>query len=244
MADRRWSKPEIHEALVVLYLRLNGYFTTGLVVHASEWGQNQTEIDCLAVRHPNHMQPERTIGPSPFLAIGDGRVDLLLCEVKSVAADVGFNERLWSDAAVLDSVLQWAGVFANDEIARVAAQLRPILKEGLSATRAQDGVVSAGARARGLLCCPPATEKELDSGWCLLGSEILHYANECFNPSARRNSCSTRYNFKLWGRWLAPLVEYFKSVKAGASPSLTELYGCLGAAEPPVAADAPEAARP
>lgn len=55
MGEKSWTKPEIHEALVVLYLRLNGYFTTGLVVQAPEWGQNRTEIDCLAVRHPNHM---------------------------------------------------------------------------------------------------------------------------------------------------------------------------------------------
>jgi hypothetical protein len=189
------------------------------------------------------MQPERTIGPSPFLALGDDRVDLLLCEVKSVAAEVAFNERLWSDATVLESVLQWAGVFTNDEIARVADQLRPILKQGLSATRAQDGVVSTGARARGLLCCPPATKAELNRGWCLLRPEILHYANECFNPAARRDVCSTRYNFRLWGSWLAPLVEYFKSVNAGAAPSLPGLYDYLDAAEPQAGADRPTASR-
>jgi hypothetical protein len=27
-----WRKAEVNEALVTLYLRLNGYFTTGLVV--------------------------------------------------------------------------------------------------------------------------------------------------------------------------------------------------------------------
>ncbi len=230
MGDTSWRKPEVNEALVALYLRLNGYFTTGLVVHAPEWGQNRTEIDCLAVRHPNHMEPERGVGPSPFLVLRDGRVDLLICEVKSDPTEVAFNERLWTEPGVLEGVLQWAGVFGTQEVPRVANQLRPILKEGLDATRAQDGIVTNDVRARGLLCCPPATEAELPRGWCLRGSEILRYASECFNPPERRDTCSTRYNFHLWGSWLAPLVEYFKGLQPGAKPSLDKLYDYLGAA--------------
>lgn len=44
MADWNWRKPEVNESLVALYLRLNGYFTTGLIVHAREWGQSRAEI--------------------------------------------------------------------------------------------------------------------------------------------------------------------------------------------------------
>lgn len=167
------------------------------------------------------------VGPSPFLSLRDGRVDLLICEVKSVPAELAFNQRLQSDPKVLESVLQWAGVFGSQEIPRVADQLLPILRRGLNAPEPQDGVLGADVRVRGLLCCPPATETELPRGWCLLGPEILRYANECFNPAVPRDACSTRYNFNLWGRWLAPLVEYFKSVQPGATPSLEALYRYL-----------------
>ncbi|MDZ4339400.1 MAG: hypothetical protein U1B94_04185 [candidate division NC10 bacterium] len=230
MADKHWTTAEVHEALVVLYLRLNGYFTSGLVVHAPEWGQSRTEIDCLAVRHPNHIQPDRGIGPAAFLGLRDDRVDLLVCEVKSVAAEVAFNERLRADPSVLESVLRWAGVIGNSEVPRVADQLLPILREGRESPRAGDGVTANGVRVRGLLCCPAATQADLPTGWCLLGPEILTYANECFNPAVPREPCSTRYNFKLWGRWLAPLVEYFKSVKVGEAPTLDGIYGSVDAA--------------
>jgi len=225
-----WTKPKINEALCTLYLRLNGYFTTGLIVHSPEWGNNYTEIDCLAVHHPNHIQPDRRIGPSPFLALIDDRIDLLICEVKSKPCEVAFNERLWSDPVVVERVLQWAGIFSNIEIPQVVEQLRPILQEGLNATYTPNGVLTARIRIRGLLCCPPATRADLPNGWCLFGSEILYYANECFNPTIRRDTCSTRYNFDLWGSCLAPIVDYFKHLDSEVAPSLENLYKHLGAA--------------
>ncbi len=230
MAQDNWTKPKVNEALCALYLRLNGYFTTGLIVHSPEWGKNYTEMDCLAVRHPNHIQPDRKIDPSPFLALFDDRIDLLICETKSVPDEVAFNERLWSEPVVLERVLQWAGIMSNGDIPRVSEQLRPILREGLCAENARNGVLAAGIRVRGLLCCPPATKEELPNGWCLLGSEMLNYANECFNPTVRRDTCSTRYNFNLWGSYLAPIVDYFKNLETEAAPSLANLYKYLGAA--------------
>jgi hypothetical protein len=230
MTQNAWTKPRIHEALCTLYLRLNGYFTTGLIVHSPEWGNNCTEIDCLAVRHPNHIQPDRQIGPAPFLVLRDDCIDLLICETKGVPDEVAFNERLWSDPVVLERVLQWAGIVSNSEIPRVCEQLRPMLREGLNARHAQTGVLTTGVKIRGLLCCPPATETDLPNGWCLLGSEILRYANECFNPTVRRDTCSTRYNFNLWGNHLTPIVDYLKNIKAGTASSLDDLYKHLGAA--------------
>lgn len=44
------KQSDIDEALVTLYLRLNGYFTSGLVVHSPIHGQATTEVDCLAIR--------------------------------------------------------------------------------------------------------------------------------------------------------------------------------------------------
>jgi hypothetical protein len=233
MTMHSWKKPQVNEALVVLYLRLNGYFTTGLVVHAPEWGNTRTEIDCLAVRHVNHQQPNRKVGTSPFLEIIDDRVDLLICEVKSVPQEVAFNDKLRSDPTVLEHVLEWAGVFANKEISHVRDELLPILGQGLDAKCAHIGVQTGGARVRGLLCClcPPDLDAHLPKGWCLNRSEIFQYANQCFNPAEKRDTCSTRYNFELWGSWLAPLVVYFKETfKRGETPSLDGLYKHLGAA--------------
>lgn len=45
------DKSDIQETLVLLYLRLNGYFGTGFIVHAPQ--RNKTEMDVLAIRLPS-----------------------------------------------------------------------------------------------------------------------------------------------------------------------------------------------
>jgi hypothetical protein len=223
-------KAETNEALTVLYLRLAGYFTTGLVVHSPDWGLNRTEIDCLAIRLPHHEQPDRGVKCPSFLALRDGETDLLICEVKSSAQALRFNERLYRDPEALPYVLRWAGVFPEDAaIARAADRLRPILQTGVSAALASEGALEAGVRVRGLLSCPPGMEAELPNAWCLWGSEILRFAHECFNPPERRTDCSTRYPFGQWGGWLAPIVDYIKDCDAQTQPTLEGLYEALDA---------------
>ena len=68
-----WEEKDVHEALVGLYLRLNGYFTSGFIVHASEEKEakvrNITELDILAVRFPFNQEPGREVNPSKELAL-------------------------------------------------------------------------------------------------------------------------------------------------------------------------------
>ncbi len=229
MSEGEWRRPAVNEALAVLYLRLNGYFTTGLVLHSSESGRNETEIDVLAIRHPNHAQLDRVVVSAPFLGLETGLIDLLICEVKSVPAKVAFNPRL-CNPKVLQRVLEWAGVLPKEEVQRVAAELIPILQAGLGASGAHAGVSAPHLRVRGLLCCPPASDGDLPTGWCLRGSEIMRYVTECFSPDVARDTCSTRYNFVQWGRQLSPIVQYFKSLEDPARASVAGLHQALGAA--------------
>jgi hypothetical protein len=223
------KKSQVNEALVGLYLRLNGYFTTGLVVHSNEWGSNRTEIDCLAIRLPNHRQPDTGIDSAPFLHLRRNCLDLLICEVKSSPKSLEFNEKLRDESEVLEYVLKWAGVLDSGDIQKVADSLRRILKDGFRGKLAHVGILEGHVRVRGLLACVSASKAEPCNGWCLLGSEILRYANECFNPPHRRLTCSTRYDLQLWGSWLGPIVEYFKGLKNGEEPSLNALYSYVKA---------------
>jgi hypothetical protein len=221
------KRPEVNEALTVLYLRLAGYFTTGLVVHSSDWGRNRTEIDCVAVRLPHHRQPEREVMPPGFLGLHDGQTDLLVCEVKSLAKDLKFNERLATEADTLAAVLRWAGAIEEQTIGNVVGQLQPLMHTNVTANAAREGVVEKGIRVRGLLACPPCEPKDAPNTWFLPGSEILRFAHECFNPPIPRSECSTRYNFHLWGSWLSPIVDYLKGCSADKPPTLDGLYNHL-----------------
>lgn len=227
--SRSWKKAEVNEALVVLYLRLNGYFTTGLVIHSAAWGEARTEIDCFAVRHPQHSQPERQVASSPFLALRRRLTDVLVCEVKSLPSQVEFNRRLREDRAVVQDVLCWGGLFTKRVAEKVARRLQPLLQNGVAVAEARRGVSEAGVRVRGLLCCPPVSDSAVPSVWCLTGTEILRFAHDCFNPAKPRSTCSTRYNFQLWGVGLAPIVEYFKALRPADSPKIEDLYNHVGA---------------
>jgi hypothetical protein len=225
----QWTKPEVHEALATLYLRLNGYFTTGLILHSPEWGQNRTELDCFAIRHPNHSQPEREVQSSEFLAIPKGEVNLIICEVKSSLKGLTFNEPLRTDPRALRALLRWAVVFDEPQIESVAERLQPLLKSDVTAEAVRNGVREGLYRVRPLLCCPPVSEIDIADQWCLVGTEVFRFANKCFNPPNKRDSCSTRYNFEQWGYALRPLIEYFKNVGSGNTPNLDDLYSHLAA---------------
>lgn len=63
MSDKK-AKSHVQENLLNLYLRLNGFFITGFIVHSPELGKNRAEIDALAIRLPYNDEPERVIKPS------------------------------------------------------------------------------------------------------------------------------------------------------------------------------------
>lgn len=228
-----WKTSSVHEALATLYLRLNGYFTTGLVVPSPEWGKNLTDGDCIAVRFPGHSQRERQVKCSPFLALRAGEVDLIICEVKSDLEHLHFNDPLRKNKEALRAVIRWAGLFEEGPSDLLADRLRELVQLGVGLNDAREGVVGGGCRVRPLLCCPPL-QKELDDRWCLTGPEMFRFMHECFDPSQPRDTCSTRYNLLQWGYALEPLVDYFKNgVGPGGSPNLVDLYAHLGVTSPP-----------
>ena len=103
-------KAEIQEGLVALYMRLNGYFTTGFIVHSPVSGRTKTELDLLGVRFPRNCEPERGIGVAAELnAVGD-LIDIVIGEVKSRGQPLQFNAALRKSGA-LSSVLRWVGLF-------------------------------------------------------------------------------------------------------------------------------------
>jgi len=58
-------------------------------------------------------------------------------------------------------------------------------------------------------------------------SEIFRYLWQCFCPEMPRDSCSTRYDFGLWGESDEPLVSYFKDRGSKGPGKLNNLYQYL-----------------
>jgi hypothetical protein len=113
-------KSEVQETIASLYLRLNGYFVSGFIVHAAD--QVKTEIDLLAVRFPYHEEPEREIKCCHYVSPPEGRVDFIVGEVKGGSGNLGFNRRFRGDPEAIRTVLKRIGAFSSDDIEMVCRE--------------------------------------------------------------------------------------------------------------------------
>lgn len=214
------NKSDIDEILLKLYLRLNGYFTTNLIIHSEIWGQASTEIDCIGIRHAHHSQEDRGQIKSNFLEDRNGTTELLYCEVKNDPKMLEFNSPIRSDEKILNRSLQWVGIFKEDTITEVVSKAFPLFSSETTAQQMKNGIIIKNVRVRTLLCCPSIDENQTDK-WCLTGPEIFQFLNKCFNPPERRKQCSTRYNFQQWG---APFYKIVKAFKNNEIKNINDLY--------------------
>jgi len=211
MTDQK-KRSRLQENLLNLYLRLNGYFVTGFIVHSPEQGKNRAEIDALAIRHPYNYEPERLVRPSPYLETSSEFIDLLICEVKSGGQQLHFNEALRNSHQAIASVLRWAGLFQEHKLGDIVADIQPLLQP--CATPRQETLYVAtpdGVRIRPILCSPDRWVKRNNQPWFISGSEIFNFLYDCFCPKTHRSLCSTRYDFEAWGEVYEPIVKFFKN---------------------------------
>jgi hypothetical protein len=205
------DKGKLQESLTILYLRLNGYFTSGLIVHSPSAQGNRTQVDVLGVRFPRHTQPEREVGSAVELECSEEEVDIVIGEVKSRGEPLQFNTALRESVETLASVLRWVGAFTDTEVHELAEKARCALQPDEIA-KPQAPVVEGprGMRIRGLLFSPEYNTRRGNQPWFLHGPPILNYLWRCLHPEKRRMLSATKYDFGLWGSDLEPLVRYIK----------------------------------
>ncbi len=144
------TKGDVQEALVALYLRLNGYFTTGFIAQSATPGQVTTELDVLAVRLPHNAEPERIIGGAEELNRWDGGLDFIIGEVKSRGQSLQFNDQARTALAV-SKFLQWWGHLSAEEVAANTPAVQAILQPLPGATVAPTVECPRDARVRAIL---------------------------------------------------------------------------------------------
>jgi hypothetical protein len=211
------DKGELQELIATLYLRLNGYFTSGLILHHPDTGKNLSDVDVLAIRFPWHVQPDREVGPAPELNCSKTETDIVIGEVKSKGQPLQFNDSVRDSPEAVCRILQWTGAFEQQEITGLEPQVRSALSPG-ALLKSEWPTVQAprSTRIRGVLFSPEYNSRRENQPWFLPGPPILDYLWRCLHPGAAPPSCSRRYDFGLWGKDLEPLVRY---VKESAKPT-------------------------
>jgi hypothetical protein len=221
------NKAEVQESLVTLYLRLNGYFTSGFIVHSPIHGRNRTEVDVLAVRFPFNAEPARGVGSDDELGTSNNSVEFIIGEVKSRGQQLRFNAGLRCSRDAVDSVLQWCGHFSDDERPGLTDSVMKILEPQAAGDRAPSANGPRATRVRAVLFSPERAQRRNNQPWFVPGSTIFAYIWRCLRPPVPRDACATTYDFGAWGRELEPIVEYFKDQNrpiAGGLPELLEHF--------------------
>jgi hypothetical protein len=218
------TKGDLQEALVVLYLRLNGYFTTGFIVHSPTPHQVTTEVDILAVRFPNNAEPQRGIGCAPDLEPWNGGIDFVIAEVKSRGQDLQFNAAV-RNADAVSTILRWWGHLTAEEIAEKAPEVLSLLQPRPNAIGAPTTHCARNARVRSVLFSPERSSRRRQQAWFIPGPPMFRYIFDCLHPPMLRPTCATDYGAGQWGIALSPLVAYFKTAVETAPTCLKDLLG-------------------
>ncbi len=223
------TKSDLQENLFSLYLRLNGYFVTGFIVHAANG--NKTELDALAVRFPHHREPEREIDPSLVLDTSDLFLDFLVCEVKKGSQGVNFNAAFRESAEAIATVLSRFGAFTDEEI----SSLVPVIKDVLRPEKIRKSqkyptiyVPRINSRLRFVLVAADKKRDDHNQRPYIYGDDMISYVWQCFRPEAKRQHCGIRYDFDQWGEQYRKLVRYFKDESRGKPGDIESLYDYFG----------------
>lgn len=230
MAEER-ARSKLQEDLVSLYLRLNGFFVTRFIVHSPTHGQNRTELDALALRHPFNAEPERQIDPDPLLDLSEKYIDLALCEVKSKGQPLQFNPALVKQPSAIETILRWSGLFQHSAIGALSKGVAAALTPRSPAAPAVPAIAAPGdVRIRGLLFSPERHSRRENQPWFVTGPQIFSYVSQCLSPATLRSTCATTYDFQLWGDH-EPIVRYFKSRSAGSPGDFDALFSYVEKSE-------------
>lgn len=109
------TKKEIQESLCKLYLRLNGYLVTNLIIHSGQQGNSDSEIDIVGVRFPYHEQEDRGVSSSDFLEFNNERIEVLIAEIKSGNQALKYNKGLRKNKGSISKLIRWIGIFNKKE---------------------------------------------------------------------------------------------------------------------------------
>ena len=122
------EKSTIQEQLATLYLRLNGYFTTGYIIH-SDKKEIAGEVDIIALRFPLHKQDDTEHNSSEFLELSTN-IDIIIAEAKSFGQPLQFNDCIKRQNTLepLQKLLLWTGVFKNETINDIAIEINTLVQ--------------------------------------------------------------------------------------------------------------------
>ncbi|OIQ95993.1 hypothetical protein GALL_219900 [mine drainage metagenome] len=213
MTDK--EKSTIQEQLATLYLRLNGYFTTGYIIHSDE-KKIEGELDILAVRFPLHKQDDTEHNSSEYLELPEN-IDIIIAEVKSKGQSLQFNDCLKQQNSLepLQKLLFWTGVLEDDKTDKIATELNALVQtqenSQLKTFRSTKIIATrfGNLAIRPILFSPERININ-NSDKFINWTELNDFIWLCLCPADNREKCGTRYDFTAWGQGFTEIIKVYK----------------------------------
>ncbi len=225
------EKSNIQENLVKLYLRLNGYFTTGFIIHSSD-NKINSEIDNISIRFPNHNQSDTEHNSSEYLGFSKN-IDIIISEVKSKGVKLQFNKSLYEKNCIQNwyKLLSWIGVFKSSQIETISDEIirliKPVQNSKLKDFRVIEDIKTdfGLVNLRAILFSPEKISNN-SSDKIINWTEINDFIWLCLCPNEKRINCGTNYDLTAWGTEFEYIVEVYKSRKDEQNKlkNIEELY--------------------
>lgn len=215
---------EHYEQLASLYLRLNGFVSSNLIIHSDKKGSNKSELDHVAFRMPLHRQPDRNQPTSSYLELPDDRIQIIIGDSKSTKhpSDVLFNKGLSDDDESIEKLLEWIGIFDiidEDLVHAIREKLSQRIGDDIDGYNRYNHETEFGRfQLTFLFFCPYLEAPESGQLKYIHGQEMLDYCWACLNKANKPSTCARTYSLTNWND-LTRYVEYFKNIKAPGSMS-------------------------
>lgn len=219
-------KHRVQENLVALYLRLNGYLTTSLIIHSEKDENVSGEIDIIGVRFPNHKQVDREIDFSPELDIPENKIDVIICEVKGGKSKLSFNKFLKNDMQNIHKLIEWIGVVDSENIEFIVEEFKKTIRtEENQILKPFPRIELDNYCIRPIMFAPDRIKPKANQNNFISGNTMINFCWDCFRPSIVRESCSTNYkSVSNWGEQFERIVGYFKDYDKTSAGTIEDLY--------------------
>lgn len=211
-------KSQIQENICKLYLRLNGYLTNGLIVHSpGQERTNRTDVDLIAIRFPHHRQNDRGFDFDQSLEVDTGSIEIIIGEVKGQKENLKFNKsstKKYSEE-ISEKLFNWIGLFdpsiisdvINDYIKMIQPKVNYDWNERIFKEYSVNGF---NIRVRPLIFGVDRFAIRDNQIWHINGQNMIDFFWKCFREEINNRNCQLKYDYKLWGTDLEPIVRYFK----------------------------------
>lgn len=163
------------------------------------------------------------------MQIPPNTIDIIISEVKSGKEQSQFNTALREDRAALEALINWVGAFDENETQTITdALLNLLVPELINNPENFKCLIFKGEfghySIRPIIFSIDRPEPRRNQPRYINGQLMLDYIWSCLRPESIRSSCSTIYNYNMWGHTLLPLVEYFKNENKTTVGNIQELY--------------------